>query len=47
MTFSRSAPEKPGVDWASTRRSTSSDKGLFLAWTRRISSRPFKSGRPT
>ena len=28
-------------------RSTSSARGLFRAWTRRISSRPLMSGRPT
>ena len=47
MTFSRSAPVKPEVDWARTRRSTSSARGLPLAWTARISSRPRLSGRPT
>ena len=40
MTFSRSAPVKPEVDWASTFRSTSSARGLFRAWTARTSSRP-------
>src|ERR1700687_2894730 len=45
--FARSAPAKPGVPRATTERSTSSDIGMFLLWTRRIPSRPFTSGRST
>ena len=43
--FSRSAPEKPGVPRAMISMSTSGASGTFLAWTRRIPSRPRTSGR--
>ena len=46
-TFSKSAPTKPGVCWATSFKSTFLASGLFLAWTRRIASRPLTSGRPT
>ena len=46
-TFSKSAPTKPGVCCATNFKSTSSAKGLFLAWTFKIASRPLTSGRPT
>ena len=45
--FSRSAPVKPWVVLAMVFRFTSGPRGLFLACTRRISSRPFTSGYPT
>ena len=45
--FSRSAPVKPAVVLAVSARSTSSPRGLFLAWTFKISSLPLTSGRPT
>ncbi len=45
--LARSAPEKPGVPRASTLRSTLGASGIRRAWTRRISSRPFTSGRGT
>ena len=42
--FARSAPLKPIVCFATASKSTSSDRGFPLAWTRRISSRPLTSG---
>src|SRR5262250_696797 len=42
-----SAPEKPGVPRARTLRSTLGASGMRRACTRRISSRPFTSGRGT
>ena len=45
--FSRSAPVKPDVECAISLRFTSSARGLFLAWTLRISSLPLTSGVPT
>ena len=46
-TFSRSAPEKPGVLLARASRSTSSASFLLRACTARIALRPFKSGKET
>ena len=46
-TLARSAPVKPGVRAASTRSSTLGSRATPRAWTRRISSRPFRSGRST
>ena len=45
MTASSSAPEKPGVPRAMTERSTAGASFTFRAWTLRIASRPFTSGR--
>ena len=36
ITFSRSAPEKPGVDLATRSRSTEESKGFDLLWTFRV-----------
>ena len=46
-TFSRSAPVKPGVRAAIVRSSTLGDRATPRACTRRISSRPLRSGRST
>ena len=46
-TFSRSAPVKPGVREAIVRSCTSGSSATPRAWTRRISSRPRRSGRST
>src|SRR5699024_10112034 len=43
-TFSRSAPDMPAVRLAREARSTSGASGLPSAWTRRICSRPTRSG---
>src|SRR5215208_4230340 len=45
--FLRSAPESPGVEAASTPRSTSCASGTLLVCTLRIASRPTLSGRFT
>ena len=45
--LARSAPEKPGVRFAIVSRDTSSVRRLFLAWTLRMSWRPFRSGTST
>ena len=45
--FSKSAPVKPAVVWATCFKSTSSANGLFLAWRLRISSLPPTSGGDT
>mmetsp|Transcript_19865 Transcript_19865/g.50817 ORF Transcript_19865/g.50817 Transcript_19865/m.50817 type:complete len:378 (-) Transcript_19865:733-1866(-) len=45
--FSRSAPLKPAVRWATSFRVISSASFLFLMCTPRICSRPLTSGRPT
>src|SRR5260370_969402 len=45
--FARSAPENPGVPRAMMDKSTSSAIGTLRVCTRRISSRPFTSGRAT
>mmetsp|Transcript_38852 Transcript_38852/g.105201 ORF Transcript_38852/g.105201 Transcript_38852/m.105201 type:complete len:366 (-) Transcript_38852:75-1172(-) len=47
MRFSRSAPLKPAVRFATSVSLISSPTFLFLMWTLRICSRPFTSGRPT
>src|ERR671918_588562 len=46
-TLARSAPVKPGVREAITRRSTSSPRATPRAWTWRMASRPLRSGRST
>ena len=43
--FLRSAPDSPGVEDASSPRSTSSARRTLLVWTLRIASRPALSGR--
>ena len=45
--LARSAPEKPGVPRAIERRSTSGSSATLRACTRRICSRPLRSGLPT
>ena len=45
--LARSAPENPGVPRAIERRSASGSTEILRAWTRRIASRPFRSGLPT
>src|SRR5918994_630664 len=45
--FLMSAPESPGVDAASSSRSTPRASGTPLVWTSRIASRPTLSGRFT
>ena len=45
--FARSAPAKPAVRAATTRRSTCGDILTSFAWIRRMASRPFTSGLST
>ncbi len=45
--LSRWAPDRPKVSLDRSSRFTLSERGLFLRWILRISSRPFLSGRPT
>ena len=46
-TLAKSAPAKPEVERATDARSTPLPSFTFLAWMRRIASRPFTSGRST